>query len=86
MPARKRAIQPARIRALEVLDGCGSKGCVEGILTAAHGVSIADLVELVRAGLATTTSERVRAGRIEMEVAMLRITDAGRRALEKARQ
>jgi hypothetical protein len=63
-PRRKSDPKPDRIRILELLDGCGSKGCVEGILTAAHGVSIPQLVELIRAGLATATSERVRAGRM----------------------
>jgi hypothetical protein len=37
--------------------------------------------ELVRAGFATATAERVMAGRKAMEVATLRITPAGRRAL-----
>jgi hypothetical protein len=41
----------------------------------------AQLVELVRAGLATATPQRVIAGGKRMEVATLRITDAGRRAL-----
>ena len=35
------------------------------------------MVELVRAGLATVTAERVVAGSRKMEVAMVRITDAG---------
>jgi hypothetical protein len=36
---------------------------------------------IVRAGLATATPQRVKAGRERMEVAVLRITEAGRRAL-----
>jgi hypothetical protein len=39
------------------------------------------MVELVRAGLATATPQRVKAGRERMEVATLRITEAGRKAL-----
>jgi hypothetical protein len=39
------------------------------------------MVELVRAGLATVSAEHVIAGSRKMEVATLRITDAGRRAL-----
>jgi hypothetical protein len=49
----------------------------------AHGFTIPQMVELVRAGLATTTAERVMAGRKAMEVATLRITAAGRKALAK---
>jgi hypothetical protein len=44
------------------------------------------MVELVRAGLATATGERVIAGKRAMEVARVRITDAGRRVLEKAQR
>lgn len=47
----------------------------------AHGFAIAQLVELVRAGLTTATPQRVKAGREQMEIAVLRITEAGRRAL-----
>jgi hypothetical protein len=47
----------------------------------AHGFSVAQMVELVRAGLATATPQRVKAGRQQMEIAVLRITDAGRQAL-----
>jgi hypothetical protein len=76
--------KPDRRRALELLASC-EDGCPEGILRA-HGFAIADMVELVRSGLATATAERVIAGRTAMEVARVRITDAGRRVLEKARQ
>jgi hypothetical protein len=41
------------------------------------------LVEFVRARLATATPQRVKAGRERMEIALLRITDAGRRELAK---
>jgi len=39
------------------------------------------MVDLVRAGLASATAKRIIAGSREMEVATVRITDAGRRAL-----
>jgi hypothetical protein len=42
-------------------------------------------VELVRAGLATATVERVVAGRRRTEGARERITEAGRRALADSR-
>jgi hypothetical protein len=51
----------------------------------AHGFTVEQMVELVRAGLATATQQRVRAGRTRMEVPTLRITDAGRRALAGAK-
>jgi hypothetical protein len=56
---------------------CPQEGCSEAIMLA-HGFTVAQRVELVRAGLATATPQRVKAGREEMEVATLRVTDAGR--------
>jgi hypothetical protein len=56
-PRRKRVILPARIRALEVLEGRGDAGGAEGLMSA-HGFTIPDMVELVRAGLATATVEQ----------------------------
>jgi hypothetical protein len=63
-----------------LLAGCGVEGCAEAVMLA-HGFTIAQLVELVRAGLATATAQRVRAGGQLLEVATLRITEAGRRAV-----
>src|SRR5262245_31638329 len=45
----------------------------------AHGFDIPLMVELVRDGLATARPERLRAGKVEMEIARVRITEAGRR-------
>jgi hypothetical protein len=73
----RRGLKPDRVRALELLDGCGDEGCTEGILRAI-GFSLSDMVELVRAKLATATTERVVAGSRRMEVARARITDARR--------
>jgi hypothetical protein len=61
--------------------GCGA----EAILRA-HGFSTELMVEMVRAGLATASGERVVAGNRKIEVATLRITDAGRRALAEAKR
>jgi hypothetical protein len=75
-PRRKRTtLKPDRIRALELLE-----------ILRAHGFATAEIVELVRGGLATATAEHVVAGGREHEVARVRITDAGRRVLEKARR
>jgi hypothetical protein len=48
-----------------------------------YGFTIEQLVELVRAGLATAAkAERVVAGRRTLEVASVRITEAGCRVLK----
>jgi hypothetical protein len=76
--ARQRS-KPDRLRALELLAACRD-GCTEAHMLA-HGFTVAQMVELVRAGLASATAERVIAGRRTVEVARVRITAAGRRAL-----
>jgi hypothetical protein len=84
-PRRRRAPKPDR-RAIELLASCSDVGgCSEAILRA-HGFSIGMMVRLVRTGLATANSERVVAGGKTMEVTTLRITDAGRKALEEAKR
>jgi hypothetical protein len=45
----------------------------------AHGFTTEQMVELVRAGLATATAERVVAGNHTIEVARVRITEEGPR-------
>jgi hypothetical protein len=52
----------------------------------AHGFTIEQMVELVRDGFATATAKRVMAGSKAMEVARVRITVAGRRALVEAKR
>jgi hypothetical protein len=79
MPTPKRQ----RRRALELLDA-SRDGCTEAILLA-HGFPINVLADLIRAGLATATTERVMAGERKVEVARWRITEAGRRALTELR-
>jgi hypothetical protein len=79
-PCSEHLQRPDRRRALELLAGCGAEGCSEAIMRA-HGFTTEQMVELVRAGLATATGERVMAGRKAMEVATVRITDAGRERL-----
>jgi hypothetical protein len=51
----------------------------------AHGFTIEQMVEMVRAGLATATAEHVVACRHRMEVTRVRITEAGRRVLAEIR-
>jgi hypothetical protein len=68
-----------RRRALELLASCRD-GCTEAILLA-HGFTVDRIVELVRAGLATAHTQRVIVGRRAVEIAHVKITEAGRRAL-----
>jgi hypothetical protein len=53
-----------------LLADCGVEGCAEAVLLA-HGFTVAQMVELDRAVLATATPQRVKAGRERMEVATL---------------
>jgi hypothetical protein len=86
-PPRKRRASPGAIadrqsrrRALELLAGCGPEGCTEAVMIA-NGIDVETLVEIIVGGLATATPQRTRAGREVLEVAVLRITDQGRKAL-----
>jgi hypothetical protein len=76
----RRGPKPDRRRALELLVSC-CDGCTEAIMLA-HGFTVEQLVELVRAGLASASAERMVAGGRTMEVGRFRITEAGRWALE----
>jgi hypothetical protein len=78
-PRRKHLLKPKRRRAVELLASCRD-GCTEAMMVA-HGFTIPQMVEFVHAGLATATAERVVAGKRNLEVARVRITAAGRRAL-----
>jgi hypothetical protein len=76
--------KPDRRRALELL-AASPNGCTEAVMRA-HGFTVEQMVELVRAGLASATAERVVAGSRKIEVARVQITDAGRRVLAGARK
>jgi hypothetical protein len=73
------APDPDRHRALELL-AASRDGMTEALLVA-HGFRVAQMVELVREGLATATGEHFMAGRRRVDVTLLRITEAGRRVL-----
>jgi hypothetical protein len=69
-------------RALKMLAGT-PRGVTEHLLVVAHGFSAEVLAGLLLAGLATVVTETMRVGRVStIEVERIRITDAGRRALE----
>jgi hypothetical protein len=78
---QKRRLSAEACRALAMLADAGLNGATESILRA-HGFTVDLLVDLVRTGLAAPASEKVRVGGQWIEVARVRITDAGRRALE----
>jgi hypothetical protein len=83
MPTSRTRRRPKadRRRAREFL-AASPDGATEAMLLA-HGLMIPQLVELIRAGLASATAERVVADRRTIEVARGRLTDAGRKALAK---
>jgi hypothetical protein len=79
---RKRSPAATRRRALELLASCRD-GCTEAIMLA-HGFTVPQMVELIRAGLATAKAERMVAGGRWIDVTRVRITDAGRRSIAGA--
>jgi hypothetical protein len=66
---------------LNMLNEAGPRGCPEALILA-NGFDIELLLGLVRAGLATIATETVRAGDRMLGISNVRITDAGRQALE----
>jgi hypothetical protein len=82
--SRKRSLPPTRHRALELL-ASSRDGCTEAIMIA-HGFTVPQMVELVRTGLATAHTRRAIAGRRTIEIAYMKITEAGRRALAAAKR
>ena len=80
-PMPRRRPKPDRRRALELL--ASSRDGVTEAMMLAHGFTVEQMVELVHAGLASATAERVVAGGRAMEVARVRITEAGQQALAK---
>ena len=78
-PSRRRGPKPDRRRALELL-ASSRDGCTEAIMLA-HGFTVAQLVDLCKAELATAHTRRAIVARRTVEVAYLKITESGRRAL-----
>jgi hypothetical protein len=72
-----------RRRALELLEA-SIDGCTEAIMLS-YGFKSELLVELINAGLATATIERMVVGGRPVKVVRMRITAAGRRTLSKLR-
>jgi hypothetical protein len=68
-------------QALEMLAG-SPHGVTEDLLVLAHGFNSDMIAGLVHAGLTTAQRETVEAGGKSAEVVRIRITEAGRQALE----
>jgi len=79
-PPRKRHLGTEQRRALQLLAG-SPFGATEAVMLA-HGFTRRILAGLVRAGLATARGKTAKAGDNEITVGRVRITDAGRRAIE----
>jgi len=75
----RRLPKPDRRSALELL-AASHDGATEAIMLA-QGFTVEQMVELVRAGLASATAERVVAGGRAIQITRVRITEAGRQAL-----
>src|SRR5262245_51946086 len=78
-PYRRRGPKPDRRRALELL-AASPDGCTEALMFA-NGFTAEMLLELVRAGLASAHAERMVADGKISEIARVKISDAGWRAL-----
>jgi hypothetical protein len=78
---RERHLSAKQRWALEILAAAGLRGCT-GATLLAHGFSVDMLADLVHDGLATAHRQTMRIGRRKIQIARMRITDAGRRAIE----
>jgi hypothetical protein len=83
MPSRERRLRAERRRALKLLAGAPD-GLTEALMMA-HGFPVELMVDLIHAGFAIATAERVAAGPRTVEVVRVRITEAGRQALKGAK-
>jgi hypothetical protein len=77
VPPRKRYLGPDQLRVLRLLAGIPF-GATDAAISA-NGITRQTLARLIRAGLVTTEREIKAAGQT---IGRVRITDAGRRALE----
>ena len=78
----ERQLNTGQRRALELLADAGELGCT-GASLLNHGFTVGMLADLVWSGLAKGHRETVRVGYRNISVARIRITGAGRRALEE---
>jgi hypothetical protein len=79
---RERYLTPERRRALQLLASSPS-GVAAELLVLAHEFSRDMLAGLVLAGLATVVAETLQADGPTIKIERIRITEAGRRAIER---
>jgi hypothetical protein len=77
----ERQLSAEQLRALKLLADAEQQGCT-GTTLFGHGFGVGMLSDLVWHGLAAGHLETVRVGYRRIKVARIRITDAGKRALE----
>lgn len=80
-PPRKRRLNAEQRQALELL-ASDPHGATENLLVLAHAFDGDMIAGLVRRGFATAQRESMKAGGRTIEVVRIRITDAGRRAID----
>jgi hypothetical protein len=78
----KRRLSPDQCRALELL-GSDPQGATDELLVFVHGFDSNMIADLVESGLAMARLENMKAGSRAIEVIRIRITTAGRRAIEE---
>jgi hypothetical protein len=79
---RKRRPQPRRTLEMIRLLASSPHGVTEALLVRVHGFDSEMVAGIVRAGLATAERETMKAGVKPVEAVRLRITAAGRKAIE----
>jgi len=80
-PPRKNRRTAAQRQALEML-AVSPNGLTEDLLAFAHGFDSDMIAGLVHTGLATAQRETIKAGRESVKILRIRITKAGRQALD----
>ena len=85
MTIRKRRLSPQPRRTLELLKLLESNphGATKALLVRVQGFDSDMVARLVRAGLATAERETMKTGAKQVEVVRLKITAAGRKAIEE---
>ena len=83
LPRARRVLRAEQRRALELL-GSIPHGVAEDLLVLAHGFDSDMIAGLVNGGFAMARRENMKAGGRAIEVVRIRITTAGRRALEES--
>jgi hypothetical protein len=79
-PPRKRPLSPRVREALDLI-ASDPQGATEAFMHA-HGFSLKTLIGLVRSRLATVQRESVKTHGKTIEIVRIRITEAGRKAIE----